>query len=235
MSNKEEKQFQLNSKENCCIYLHKIITSSELCMDKFKVYNKEAKSVLEHYEGKKVLPYDKYSTMCDKTYNLISYLLNLLGDAQGSSISYFKYRKVIEKRIKNGNIDIPIYSIDDDVKELLQEFNKKRNWLNHVPESLLISEMKIVNSGDAIFPRDPIEIYHYKSVEYEYYKHLYLSNLTFCNEAKSIIQSVKKEYSLLMNKHIYYHRVYIDKPLGFSKAEAAKMSAKVQGLKEETY
>ncbi len=65
---KEKKQFPLDSKENCCIYLCRIIFSCELC---------------------------------DKTYNVLSYLLNLLGDCQSSSISYFKYRQQIQKKNKS--------------------------------------------------------------------------------------------------------------------------------------
>lgn len=43
------------------------------------------------------IPYDVYSEFVDKTSNVVSYLLNIIGDTQGVSISYFKYRH----RIRN--------------------------------------------------------------------------------------------------------------------------------------
>ena len=51
MSKKDKKQFPLTSKENCAIYLCRIISSCELCMDRYKIYNKEAKLILEQYEA----------------------------------------------------------------------------------------------------------------------------------------------------------------------------------------
>lgn len=233
MGKQEKKQFTLNSKENCCIYLCRIISSSELCMDRFKKYNKQVKEVLEKYDGKDNIPYDVYGEMCDKTYNIIGYLLNLLGDCQDSSISYFKYRQHIQKRINKGNSDIQINTITDEVSEIMSEFNKMRNWQNHVPESILVAEIEMVNDGKMELPMDPVEITHYKYVTYEYFNHLYLSNMEFYESARKIIQSAKKEYSLLMGKKIMYLRVYIDKPMGINKSDPTKQSAKVQGLKGE--
>lgn len=233
MGKQEKKQFPLDSKENCCIYLNRIISSCELCMDKFKKYNMQVKEVLEKYKVKDTIPYDIYGEMCDKTYNVMSYLLNLLGDCQCSSISYFKYRQHIQKKINKGIFEVPLYKMTDEVSEIIAEFNKLRNWQNHVPESILVAEMEMVNEGKMELPMDPVEITHYKNVTYEYFLHLYLSNMEFCENARKIIQTAKKEYSLLMGKSIMYPRVYVDKPLGVNKSEPTKQSAKVQGLKGE--
>lgn len=229
-NNKNKKQFPLNSKENCIIYLYKIISSSEICLDNFKKYNAETKEALEHYKGQELVPIDVYQDLCDKTYNVMSYLLNLLGDAQTSSISYFKYRQQIQKRIKRGMTDIQINNISDEVEKLISEFNMTRNWLNHVPESLLISEMDLINSGQAKLSLDPMLIVHHNYATYEYFEHLYLSNIEFCQNARQIIQAAKKDYSLLMGKTVSYSRKYTDEPLGTMRATAAKMSAKIQGL-----
>ena len=171
---KEKKQFPLDSKENCCMYLCRIISSCELCMDKFKKYNAQAKNEIEKNIHAEVISYDTYSELCDKTYNVMSYLLNLLGDCQTTSISYFKYRQQIQKRINRGNVDIPLAAIPPDVLELISEFNKMRNWQNHIPESLLIAEMDMVQNGTMEFPMNPVEITHYQFVTYEYFEHLYL-------------------------------------------------------------
>lgn len=115
----------------------------------------------------------------------------------------------------------------------MNQFNKMRNWLNHIPESLLIAEMELVNEGKMCFPMDPVEIAHYNNVTYEYFEHLYLSNDEFYKNARHIIQIAKRDYSLLMGKSITYPRVYLSKPLGVDKSEASKRSAKIQGLQAE--
>lgn len=227
---KEKKQFPLDSKENCCIYLCRIISSCELCMDKFKKYNIQTRSELDKYKQIDTIPYDTYGELCDKTYNVMSYLLNLLGDCQTSSISYFKYRQQIQKRINRGNLDIPLSEISQDVSELMSEFNKMRNWQNHIPESLLIAEVDMMRAGKLELPMNPVEITHYTYVTYEYFEHLYLSNIEFSQNARKIIQAAKQDYSLLMEESIYYPRVFSEKPLGTEKSEPAKHSAKVQGL-----
>lgn len=228
-----KKQFPLDSKENCCVYLCCIISSCELCMDTLKTYNNQIKTDLEKYSQDALIPHDIYSEHTDKTYNVISYLINLLGDCQKTSISYFKYRKEISKRIKRGCLDIPLVEISQETAELMNEFNKMRNWLNHTPESLLISEMELVKEGKMCFPMDPVEIAHYDNVTYEYFEHLYLSNEEFYKNARQIIQVAKRDYSLLMGKSIAYPRVYLTKPLGVDKSEASKKSAKIQGLQSE--
>lgn len=77
---KEKKQFPLDSKENCCIYLCRIISSCELCMDRLKKYNAQIKDELEKSNHAEVISDDIYGELCDKTYNVMCYLLNLLGD-----------------------------------------------------------------------------------------------------------------------------------------------------------
>lgn len=56
MSKKADKQFPLINKHNCAIYLNRIISSCERCMDRLKEYNKEGKIILLHYEGKLHIP-----------------------------------------------------------------------------------------------------------------------------------------------------------------------------------
>jgi hypothetical protein len=202
-------------------------------MDRFKKYNSEAREVLNRQRGSDTISSDVYTDLCDKTYNVMCYLLNLLGDSQKSSISYYKYRNQIQKRINSGNTDIQLYAIPDEVSEIIGDFNKMRNWLNHIPESLLVAEMELVDNGSMKFPLNPVDIMHYNSVTYEYFEHLYLSNSEFCVNARKIIQAAKKDYSLLMGKSISYPRVYTNKPLGIDKSLPTMQSAKVQGLKSE--
>ena len=94
---KEDKQFPLTNKNNCAIYLNRIISSCEHCMDRLKKYNAEGNKLLAEYMGKDVVSHEIYAELMDKTSNVTNYILNLLGDAQTSSISYFKFRSYIPK------------------------------------------------------------------------------------------------------------------------------------------
>lgn len=229
-TNKNKKQFPLTNKQNCIIYLCRIISSCELCMDKYKIYNEETKRILINYKDSDKIPYSKYSSICDKTSHVMCYLLNLLGDCQSSSISYFKYRKQVQKLINKGNEEIQINTIDDEVNEILSEFNKLRNWQNHVPESLLVSELEMVEANKMILPSNLMSIIHYQFVSYEYFEDLYKSNMGFCCNARKVIQAIKKDYSLLVGSTVLYPRIYEEKPLTLKKSEPTKISAKIQGL-----
>ena len=230
MGKKERKQFPLINKENCIIYLCRIISSCELCMDRYKIYNVETEKILEQYKGKEKIPHDIYVGLSDKTGHVMCYLLNLLGDCQTSSIPYFKYRKQVQKNINKGNGELKLNNLDLDVEEALSEFNKLRNWQNHVPESLLVSEVDLIKGGNAVLPTNPMRIIHYNYVSYEYFLDLYQSNLRFCAGARKIIQAAKKDYALLQGKPVSYPRVYSNVPVSLTGFKAAKMSAKAQGL-----
>ena len=49
MGKKEDKQFPLTSKDNCAIYLNRIISSCEICMYRLKKYNEEGRGLLTEY------------------------------------------------------------------------------------------------------------------------------------------------------------------------------------------
>ena len=56
-----KKQFPLDSKANCCIYLCRIISSCEICMDRLKEYNNKLKTDLEKYSQGDLIPHDIYN------------------------------------------------------------------------------------------------------------------------------------------------------------------------------
>ena len=85
----------LGVRQSKVIYLYIIFTSSEICIDTLKRYNIETEKTLKKYKENDLIPIEVYQDICHKTYNVMEYILNLLGDAQTSSISYFKYRSLI--------------------------------------------------------------------------------------------------------------------------------------------
>lgn len=184
MGKKEDKQFPLTNKKNCAVYLNRIISSCERCMDRLKKYNVEGNKLLVEYMGKDVVPHEVYVELLDKTSSVIMYLLNLLGDAQTSSISYFKFHKHISK---HPIADVRLNPLEDETRELLNDFNRMRNWQNHIPESLLVAEMEQVEAGKMTLPMDPVSIIVYKNVSYAYFK--------------DIIEGVAYEFDILTYRY----------------------------------
>lgn len=237
LDKKSLKQFELKDKESCILYLLRIIGTIDLCLYRLKKYNNELKEVVERSNNDKVdkISYDLYSELLDKTSNNQNYLLNIIGDAQKTSISYFKYRKQAERLIKAGVNDIRLSPLSQELESHLNEFNKLRNWQNHVPESLLTSEISLVEEDKLLDPsRNPIEVYFYKYVSIEYFEDLYITSINFYEISRKIHQSAKRDYSLLINESIEIKRIFTDKVRTIdNNFNAAKKSAKIQGLKSE--
>lgn len=116
------------------------------------------------------------------------------------------------------------------MEDVLCEFNRLRNWQNHVPESLLVSEVDLMRKGQLMLPINPMEITHYNYISYKYFFDLYKSNMNFCSGARKIIQAAKRDYALLLEETVLYPRIYSDVPRTVTGFKAAKMSARIQGL-----
>lgn len=231
------KQFALVDKTSCITYLQRIIATSELCLDAMKRFNKQTADILTEANEKMntKIPYDIYSDIMHKTSNSMCYLLNVLGDAQTSSISYFKYRKQAEKLVKNKIEGIAYEPFTAELEEICSNFNKLRNWQNHIPESLLTSEIELIKQGKyQSHSINPIEIIKHNYVEVDYMLDLYKSNCSFVVAARKLVQACKRDYSLLIGEHVKISRVYSEKPVSIAKSDASKLSAEIQGLPVET-
>lgn len=233
---KELKQFSLNNREDCIIYLLRIISSMDLCLSRLKEYNKQFEGLIKKYRGEKTekIPYTVYTDLLDKTSGIETYLLNLIGDAQTESVSYFKYRKLAEKLIKKGVQGVAITGLNDEIKEYLSDFNRLRNWYNHIPESLLTSELNLITSDNIsnfLANPSPIRVYYYSYVSFDFFNHMYLSNKDFYTIARMLHQTIKKDYSVLINESVEIERIYTEKIKNIDHLAATKMSAKIQGLK----
>lgn len=234
MNNKEKrelKQFSIKTQSNCITYLQRIIATSELCLQRLKTYNSQTKKILEQYEVGSRIPHEIYEVEKDKTGNVVCYLLNILGDGQKSSISYFKYRQLAGKLIKQSVEGVGLVPFTEDTKRLIGDFNKMRNWQNHIPESLLTSEIELIKEGK-LLPHtvNPIALNLSLYVTYGYMKDLYDSNVSFCEAARKIVQMCKKDYSLLIGESVRITRNYRKKPVDVDSFEFVKMSSDVQGI-----
>ncbi|WRK52887.1 hypothetical protein SD457_22135 [Coprobacillaceae bacterium CR2/5/TPMF4] len=128
--------------------------------------------------------------------------------------------------------NVIIAEFSNEIQELLMDFNKMRNWYNHIPESLLITEQDLIKQGKAYEQRhNPIELYLYHDVTYEYFNDLYNKNIEFYKVARELIHAAKIDYSYLIGESITVERKYLDDPIRINQLDIAKKSAKVQGIK----
>lgn len=122
--NKEKKQFQLTDKKSCIIYLYKIITSSEICIDTLKRYNIETEKTLKKYKENDLIPIEVYQDICHKTYNVQKYCeldqesLKLL---RKTSEEYGYSARVIHKLLRLARTSA---DIDKEEKIRLQDIRK---------------------------------------------------------------------------------------------------------------
>ena len=228
---KEEKQFKLDAKENCIVYLNKILICYLLVRDKLKRYIKEERQILEENVDRQPLSWDLYCDHRDKSSNCTSFLCNILGDSQNESISYFKYRAQIEKKNKNGG-KIPNYCLTQKERESLNIMNRYRNWHNHIPESILISDFAPNKKGtdEQSILVSPVLYLVGKTVTYECFNDMYEGNVNFLQLCNTIFCAIKKDYELLVGIPVEYHKQILSEPQGLERGEAQIRSMWVQGL-----
>lgn len=233
------KSFDLKSKDEFIIYLQELIGRTYKCIRKYNRYLERLSSYIETLKNEEddkeiKITEEVYSEFADLLSSVESYVLNLIGDHQQSSMSYKKFRDLIDKRKKKGKIDFEIRELDETVIEYLNELNKMRNWVNHVPESLLTSEIKLIQEGKLKgHSRNPIIINIEQYYSLEYLVDLYETASSFSKVIGSVHQSMKKDYSSLIGESMSIAKNYIAKPRGVEFLEAAKLSGQVQELKGE--
>lgn len=227
---KELKMFTITSKIECIVYLQNIIAIGVKGIEKYKSFLEELEGIVIGYKEGDRIPHDIYIASMSKLSNVECYLLNLFGDGQSSSISYFKFRKILEKLSKSDK-SIQYYMLTDEEEEILKNFNLMRNWSNHIPESLLTSEIEMIRQGKALgHSQNPIIVNFNNYVTYEYINDLLITSTNFLKATKKLLQAAKKDYSLLIGEDVRIQKKYIDRPKDINDMVATKISAKVQGL-----
>jgi hypothetical protein len=229
------KSFRLESKSEYQVYLREIITRMDKCIIKYKRHLNKLETYIKKCKNKDaekaIVKYEDYSEFVDLISGVDSYLLNLIGDQQNESISYKKFRSIIEKRKNKGSLDFDIDDLDTETLELLKNINKLRNWANHVPESLLMSEIKLIREGKFLDQTlNPIEVYYPNYCTMAVIEDLLKSSKSFYEVSRFIHQRAKKDYSQIIGEKVRIERIYRDKPYDINFFEPSKLSAKVQTI-----
>lgn len=237
---KNMKQFKLENELDFVIYLQELIVRTYKCIQKQKRYllklSNYIQKVVDENNGKGIkeikIKYEDYSEFVDMLSGVESYVVNLIGDCTTSAMSYMKFRKMALKRNKKDANKIRIRNLNENVDFLIKDFNRIRNWQNHVPESLLLAEIKLIKEGGLLpHSENPIIINEYQYCTMEYIQDLYDSSYSFYKGVRVVHQSMKKDYSSLIGESMRIEKRYIKKPVGTERSEATIMSADIQGIK----
>lgn len=239
MKKKELKQFELEEKIDFLVYLQELIARTDKCLTKLKKYLDELEVEIMEFKDdfknenkKKEFNYEVYARYVYLLESPTSYLLNLIGDQQKSSISYAKFRALIGKRIKRSSLKFKIRDIDEEIEYLLADLNRMRNWNNHVPESLLLSEISLIKEGKySVHKINPIQINYFQSCEIDVVEDLFETSTSFYIVCRKIHQSMKKDYSSMLGESVKIQRIIIESPKNMKYFDATKLSADVQGIK----
>lgn len=201
LSKADLKQVDLNIEDNRSIYLYKIILIVRERMRRLEGYIIGIGEELLRENDHKNIPYEDAMLYFDATDHLHCYLLNVLGDSQNTSISYFKYRNFCKKK------KYRCVELDDETEAFLIELNKERNFCNHIPESILIEDIqKIMNDSD--IQKDKISFFKnnnqiiHDSVEYDYFNLKHEGIKRFYFGVKHVLEYIIKDNELILGSQI---------------------------------
>lgn len=225
------KQFILNEKEDYIIYLQNIIIWAVKCKERHERYLQELQLIMEKNKDCEKIPYEVYSNIEGRLVYEENYMLNLFGDCQKTSVSYFKFREMLEKHTKKVGNTLNYYEFTEEERHILNKFRSLRNWSNHIPESLITADLEMVKSGmSSVYIKNPIQVPIYNYVQYKYLESLFITSSSLHADAKKMLQCAKKDYSLLINVSVRVYKISIDEPRDMKDGLAVNMSAKIQGL-----
>jgi hypothetical protein len=125
---KKLKNFYLEKKVDYIMYLQELIIRLDFFLIEFKEYKEELNKILGNafIKQKEVLDYKIYARYRNLICGVERYIYNLIGDMQSSSLSYARFRYLINKKIDKNKLDFEIRLIDDETEKLIKEFTNQR-------------------------------------------------------------------------------------------------------------
>ncbi|MCM3396467.1 hypothetical protein M3638_01285 [Oceanobacillus profundus] len=205
------KQFRVKNRNDYSIYLRQLIIQVKKSLLRMYRYKNELQIEVEKLDllnnPEVKINSEVYEEWNDKFISLSTRLLNLIGDSQKASLSYYKFRKVLVKR--NEEVRNLLGTLPKEINELLNSANVSRNWALHQPESLLISHLENIKE---LWPSNEVERYFnvFTPVYYptfETYEGKWLESLfnEVCNNYechKEAFDYMVNDYEKLIESHV---------------------------------
>ncbi|RAS91780.1 hypothetical protein A3863_04695 [Priestia endophytica] len=161
-----------------------------------------------------------------------SHLSNIFGDGAKFGLSYHNYRKNVKKKeARKFNIDY--LKLTDEQEAELNSITTSRNWINHIPVSLIHST-KAAAFQESIDSNMPIFIPHFEKYEGIWMVSMYEENYEGLQNYKKVFEWVKEDYSKLTGTpcRIVERTIPVVRPI--EDLEIARISAEIQHKRIKT-
>ncbi|PHG66179.1 hypothetical protein [Bacillus wiedmannii] len=220
MSNPNYKRFTLNSKYDYLTYLRFIIIQSHKFMKRHSFYKECLEREIEELnlmdQPQQAIDSNIYEEHNDRIQFVSSKLLNLFGDLQGDSLSYYKFRKTLVRR--NTEVKDTLGTLSKEILEILSSINQTRNWALHMPESLLNSHSEIIKKSWSEAEHNlylstftPINVPFFEKYEGTWLLSLY-HECCLCEEDNvAIFNQMICDYKALLGRELTIEEIVYDK------------------------
>lgn len=211
----------IESKKDAIIFLNQLIILVYKRMDRLKRSISDLSLEINKYDESSVkIKTEIFNRISESIECNTLYLYNLFGDETNAAASYVEFRKIIEKKAKQGHNEFLLDKLDNNIKKLLNEFRNVRNWSHHIPQSLFISQISYMEDQEKIpsqmvelqFSSEtiPILIWDYHELEWLY--NLRDGASEIYDEFQKVFQCMKKDYSKLIGNNMSIAKEYQTDP-----------------------
>ena len=233
------KGYRLDTKDDFVFYLYQLICRCYKMLKKQDLYLDRLSAYLSEVQSKNVIiatdkidiPYNDYTDFLALLSHVETGLLNIIGDLQDSSLSYYKFRNIVAKRKKKGILHFEVSDISEEVLDILKRFNSHRNFQNHIPESLITSEAKLMDTGKLTeIELNPCAIWFHEFCTLEFVDDMYQSYKDMNRQAYIVFNSMKVDIECLLGHKFVIIDIPIKVSRGIEHLAPVKLAADIQGL-----
>lgn len=218
------KDFKLENKDDYIYYLTELLLSTNNYLQANKSAIDELGDFIDSHNllnKDQLVEEDYYIKFRDRINESSLSLLNVFGDHANFACSYQNYRKLIKET------DFSYLELSSDEQSKLNQLTTTRNWVAHIPLSLLNSykergrDVRAVRNDDFIFY--PV----FEKYESRWLIDLYGSSLNHLKDFKKWFECLKSEYKVLTGRNCVLTEFKIDvRP--FSDIAVSQVSLMIQ-------
>ena len=203
MEYKQMKMRPINNKREAIIFLNQMIVLTDKRMNRLKNAINDVEKLLKEYEGKYKIKTTIYQAYAERIECFTMYICNILGDETKNAVSYRQFRKILAKKVTQGNEEFTLRPLEKEIIDLLDAMREQRNWGHHVPQSLFASQENFMvneqNGGkklfETFFSSDEVYISIWEYHEIRWLINLYESSKIAYESYRKVFQCMKKDYS----------------------------------------
>jgi len=196
-----DKIFTLSNKEDYIYYLAELIIDFITYKNRLSTYQLEMNKLIEENKNNHIVDTYLYQSVSDRIKSLFYYIFNLIGDETKTAVSYRKFRKRLYKN--RMFLKLNIDDLSQEERQIINYFNKHRNWGLHIPESLFVHKKDFFNIDSKYINehKKTIIVPHYNFFEIEYLEKLNKET----NEVLSLLEKLEKrifkDYQILVDEN----------------------------------